>query len=127
MPSILLITDQAAVLVILPAILAAEGYKVTGAVDVPSGLRQLTETSFNLVIVDIRLPGLSAMELISRGRVRAPGTRFLAIIDAPKPSDPPAPPVAGKFWADGFLLLPFRETDLLAVVAELLVESRAFG
>jgi len=121
MPSILLITDQAAVLAILPAILAAEGYQVTRALDVLGGLRQLTETSFNLVIADIRMPGLSAAELISRGRVRAPGTRFLAIVNAEKP------PAAGKLWADGLLSLPFSQADLLAVVAELLVESRAFG
>jgi len=127
MPSVLLISDQEAVLVILPAILAAEGYQVTRASEVLTGLRQLTETSFNIVIVDIRMPGLSAAELISRGRVRAPGTRFLAIIDASQAPDATAAPAAGKLWADGVLKLPFRQADLLAVVGELLVESRAFG
>jgi DNA-binding NtrC family response regulator len=92
-----------------------------------SGLRQLTETSFNLVITDIRLPGLSAEALIGRGKVRAPNTRFLAIIGGGQPSAPPAADRADKFWADGLLLRPFKESDLLAVVAELLAESRAFG
>jgi len=122
--SILVITDQPAVLVVLPVILAGEGYKVTGAVNVLSGLRQLTETKFNLVITDIRMPGLSAADLISRGRVRAPGTRFLGIIGGTNETKAAAP---DKFWADGLLLRPFKEADLMAVVAELLAEARAFG
>jgi CheY-like chemotaxis protein len=125
--SILVITDQPAVLVVMPVILTGEGHQVTGAGDVLAGLRQLTETRFNLVIADIRMPGLSAMDLISRGRVRAPGTRFLAIIGGSQQSKLPAVPLAGKFWADGLLLRPFKEADLIAVVAELLAESRAFG
>jgi CheY-like chemotaxis protein len=125
--SILVVTDQAAVLVVLPAILTGEGHQVTVASDVVAGLRQLTETSFNLVITDIRQPGLTAADLISRGRVRAPGTRFLAIIGDAEDSGAPPAPADGKFRSDGILLRPFKQADLLAVVAELLTESRAFG
>jgi DNA-binding response OmpR family regulator len=125
MVSTIVIADDASVVPWLTGILAANGHQVTTAADGATGLRMLTETMFDLVITDTMLPGLSGLDVVSRGRVRSPGTRFLAIIGGDPESV--ASPTMQKFRADGMLLRPFKEADLLAVVAELLAESRAFG
>jgi CheY-like chemotaxis protein len=125
MISTIVIADDASASPALTAMLALHGHDVTTVPDGVTGLRMLTETMFNLVITDIRMPGFSGPDVISRGRVRSPGTRFLAIV-GPDP-EPGGLSALQRFRADGVLLRPFKEADLLAVVAELLAESRAFG
>ncbi len=128
MAAIIVMADEVDALSIFTTILAANGHVVTAVADGETGLRMLTETMFDVAITDIRMPGLSGVEVISCGRIRSPGTRFLAIVgaDAEPPAFPPLGP-AQKFGADGMLLRPFNEDGLLAVLAELLHERRAFG
>jgi DNA-binding NtrC family response regulator len=128
MVSTIIIADDAGISSSLAEILAAHEHIVTPVTDGAAGLRMLTETMFDLVITDIQAGALSGLDIISRGRVRSPGTRFLAIVGGDKlPVASQAVPAAQKFGPDGMLLKPFKEADLLAVVAELLAESRAFG
>ena len=127
MASIIVMADEVGVLRSLAAIVAANGHVVTAVGDGVTGLRMLTETMFDVVITDIRRPGLSGLEVISRGRERSPGTRFLAIVGADVKSRALPPlPSAQKFGADGLLLRPCNDDAMLALLEELLNERRAF-
>lgn len=70
---VLVVDDEGSVLFTLAANLELEGFEVTSA---PSGARALTlleEQVFDLVLTDIRMPGMNGVELFRRVRAREPG------------------------------------------------------
>lgn len=112
------------VLMSLQANLVSGGHDVTCATDGITGLRLIFDTMFDLVVTDIWMPGLNGVDVISRGRARSPGTRFLAITGG-DPEGSAAPSVTGvkNFGADAVLVKPFVRAALLAAVTALLSES----
>jgi len=125
MAKILVIEDTPCVLMSLHTCLAGSGHEVTCATDGITGLRLIIETMFDLVVTDIWMPGLNGMDVISRGRTRWPGTRFLAITGGDPDGGAPAT-ITGveNFGADGVLFKPFVRAVLLAAVAALLSQAR---
>src|ERR1039457_7711430 len=70
--SILVIDDEAAIRESLEVLLTLEGYTVKMAVDGEQGLRFLDSESFDLVLLDLALPGQSGMELLPQIKERHP-------------------------------------------------------
>jgi DNA-binding NtrC family response regulator len=60
---ILIVDDEGALLLTLVANLELEGFDVVGAQDASSALNLLREQDFDLVLTDIRMPGMSGVEL----------------------------------------------------------------
>lgn len=60
---ILVVDDEAAVLLTLGAILEREGYSVTLAVGGADAVRQLAEQCFDLLVLDLIMPELSGREV----------------------------------------------------------------
>jgi DNA-binding NtrC family response regulator len=69
---ILVIDDEAAIRESLEVLLSLEGYKVTLTEDGEKGLRTLDQENFDLVLLDLSLPGQSGMELLPQIRERQP-------------------------------------------------------
>ena len=69
---ILVIDDEAAIRESLEVLLTLEGYTVKMAVDGEQGLRTLEQESFDLVLLDLALPGQSGMELLPQIKERQP-------------------------------------------------------
>ena len=63
---ILIIDDEAAIRESLEALLSMEGFHVTMAVDGPSGVDQLATSEFDLLLLDLALPGESGIDLLPR-------------------------------------------------------------
>lgn len=63
---ILIIDDEAAIRESLEALLCMEGFHVTMAVDGPSGVEQLATSEFDLLLLDLALPGESGIDLLPR-------------------------------------------------------------
>src|ERR1035437_2682610 len=63
-PSILVIDDEAAIRESLEVLLTLEGYTVQMAVDGEQGVRALEQESFDLLLLDLALPGQSGLELL---------------------------------------------------------------
>jgi DNA-binding NtrC family response regulator len=63
---ILIIDDEAAIRESLEALLTMEGFHVTMAVDGPAGLEQLASNEFDLLLLDLALPGESGIDLLPR-------------------------------------------------------------
>ena len=61
---ILVIDDEAGIRESLEVLLTLEGYAVKMAVDGEQGLRVLDQESFDLVLLDLALPGQSGLELL---------------------------------------------------------------
>jgi DNA-binding NtrC family response regulator len=63
---ILIIDDEAAIRDSLEALLSIEGFDVTMAVDGASGLDQLAANEFDLLLLDLALPGESGLDVLPR-------------------------------------------------------------
>jgi len=70
--SILVIDDEAAIRESLEVLLTLEGYSVRMANDGEQGLRILELENFDLVLLDLALPGQSGLELLPQIKERQP-------------------------------------------------------
>src|SRR5215831_2443927 len=69
---ICLIDDDASARAALERVFAAEGYEVAGFVDGKAGLAAALEQDFDCVLTDLRMPGISGIELIETLREELP-------------------------------------------------------
>lgn len=74
---VLVVDDNRALADNLAEILADEGCAPTTAYCAEDALRIAQETRFDIVLTDIRMPGMSGVELIERLSARNPNTTFL--------------------------------------------------
>ena len=66
METILIVDDEKNYLVVLEALLGAEGYEIVTARDVRMALSIIREADLDLVVTDMKMPGMSGMELLER-------------------------------------------------------------
>jgi len=77
--SILVIDDETAIRESLEVLLTLEGYAVTTAEDGVEGLKLLDSQSFDLVLLDLALPGQSGLELLPQIKERQPELSVIMI------------------------------------------------
>src|SRR3970040_1205445 len=68
MAKILVVDDEPSIVNLVAAYLKPEGYEVYTAMDGPSGLKAARAFKPDLVILDVMLPGMDGIELLSRLR-----------------------------------------------------------
>jgi len=68
METILIVDDEKNYLVILEALLAPEGYEIITEDNVVNALRLIREADLDLVITDMRMPGMNGMELLEEAK-----------------------------------------------------------
>ena len=112
---ILVADDSASIRSLLAATLAYDGHDVIQAIDGASALRLLTSESFEIAILDVRMPHLDGLTLCSLLR-DAPGLDDLGVIIVSADSSEMAALTAG---ADAFFSKPFSPTRLRVTVAQL--------
>ena len=64
MPNILIVEDEPKMLRLLELNLAEEGYKISLAADAEAGLKILRQDPIDLVLTDLKLPGMSGLGLL---------------------------------------------------------------
>jgi DNA-binding NtrC family response regulator len=77
--SILVIDDEAAIRESLEVLLKLEGYSTSMAADGVEGLRTLDQENFDLVLLDLALPGQSGLELLPQIKERHPELPIIMI------------------------------------------------
>src|ERR1700744_3185512 len=77
--SILVIDDEASIRESLEVLLSLEGYSTVMVGDGAEGLRQLEIDNFDLVLLDLALPGQSGMELLPQIKERQPDLPVIMI------------------------------------------------
>ncbi len=65
-PRILIIDDEAAIRESLDTLLTLEGFTVSAAFDGPSGMEMLSRNEYDLLLLDLALPGESGIDLLPR-------------------------------------------------------------
>lgn len=114
---ILLVEDEAGLQLTLSDLLAAEGYEVDAAGDGPSGLAKALEGGFDLIVLDVMLPGKSGFDVCRELRQRGVDVAILMLTARTQVVDR----VVGlKLGADDYLTKPFDPSELLARVEALL-------
>jgi DNA-binding response OmpR family regulator len=98
-----------------------EGYRVSHAVDGPSGLAQALSGRHDLVILDVMLPGLSGFDVLRQMRARGCDRPVLMLTARGQEVDK----VRGlKLGADDYLTKPFGIMELLARIEARLRRAR---
>ena len=120
-PKILLIEDDLSTASALKKVLQAEGYGVDLAERGDDGLAQATTHSFDLVLTDLRLPGLSGLELAARLQTAKPK---LPIIMMTAHGTTDTAIEATKLGVYEYLVKPFEADELLDLVASAVAHSR---
>jgi DNA-binding NtrC family response regulator len=118
---ILLIEDDPGTASALQKVLRAEGYGVEVAERGDDGFAQAKSGSFNLVLTDLMLPGMSGLELAAQLRAAKPK---LPIIMMTAHGTTDTAIEATKLGAYEYLVKPFEAEDLLDVVAAAVAHSR---
>ena len=114
---ILLVEDEPGVSMTVMDLLAAEGYLVDAAGDGMTGLAKASEEQFDLVILDVMLPGKSGLEVCRELRQRGKDVAILMLTAKTQLTDR----VVGlKLGADDYVTKPFEPAELLARVEALL-------
>jgi two-component system NtrC family response regulator len=89
--------------------LQEEGYRTVTAADGISGLRAFEQYSPSLVITDVRMPGLSGLDLLSRIKAENPDTPFIVITAFGTVDDAVE---AMKLGAADYVLKPLKADEL---------------
>lgn len=74
---ILIVDDEQGLCAGIREALQREGYTVEGATDPNEALHRASQSLFNLVVSDLKMPGLGGLELLTRVRERNPDTLFI--------------------------------------------------
>jgi len=66
MPTILIVDDEEAIRATLSQLLGYEGYRVLVAPDGPSALEQLQQEKVDVILLDVKMPGMDGLDVLQR-------------------------------------------------------------
>jgi two-component system alkaline phosphatase synthesis response regulator PhoP len=114
---ILIVEDEPGVVLVVSDLLRAEGHVVETAKDGVSGLRLATGESFDLLILDVMLPGVGGFQICHAARERGFDGAILMLTARGQVRDR----VEGlRTGADDYLVKPFDPDEFIARVNALL-------
>jgi len=120
-PKILIIDDDPSIRELLMAYLSNEGYRAYAAADGPAGLEALTSFEPDLVVLDIMLPGLDGVEVLTRLRRRS----NVYVIMLTAKSEEVDKIVGLSVGADDYVTKPFSPRELTARIKAALRRIKA--
>lgn len=110
-PSVLLVEDEPGIVDFVKRGLQAEGFSVQAAVDGAEGQRRALTESFDVIVLDLMLPGVGGMEILERLHEAKPELPVIVLTARGDVEDRVAGLDAG---AVDYLVKPFSLAELLA-------------
>lgn len=125
MARILLIDDDEAIRIVGTQMLRFLGHEVVTAGDGLDGLNLVKRAAFDLVITDMRMPGIDGLQVIAAVRRFRPAARIIA--SGGSGSLPPVEPavVAKRLGVHSALPKPYGVEGLKAAIAAALADDRS--
>src|SRR5436190_607551 len=121
-PAVLLVDDDARILRMLERTLAAEGYDVSVAADGGAALVQVERSLPDLIVLDVKMPGLDGLAVTRRLRAKRLPVPILLLTAKDALSERVAGLDAG---ADDYLVKPFEMDEPTARIRALLRRNHA--
>ncbi len=121
-PRILVVDDDETIRTTMKAILQDEGYLVDLAANGKEAIQKTQEKSYNIALLDIRLPDMEGVELLKLLKDGIPRTRKIMVTGYPSMQNAIS---ALNKNADAYLLKPVDVEKLLATVKEQLQAQEA--
>jgi DNA-binding response OmpR family regulator len=116
---IMVVDDEVGALTLIGIMLERGGFEVIKARDAYEALSQLQNTTPNLFILDVMMPGMDGIELCRR--IRADGkTRETPILILSARGDPESVELGMSAGADDYLSKPILHHDLISRVRQML-------
>ncbi len=116
MQTILVIDDDPRLSTLLSEYLGARGFNVTTAMDGPTGLERAAAGGMDLVVLDVMMPGMDGLEVLSALRQRS---RVPVVMLTARGEDTDR--IVGlELGADDYLSKPFNPRELLARIKAVL-------
>jgi len=112
---ILVIDDDENIRKVLETILEDEGYIVETAETAKKGIEQSEKAFYNLALIDVRLPDMEGIELLSKLRNTKPKMRKIIVTGYPTLQNAVA---AVNKGADAYVMKPFEVEKILQTIRE---------
>jgi putative two-component system response regulator len=126
--AVLVVDDDASIRRLIARILARANYLCTEAPDAATAIQLATEHEFELVTLDINMPGGSGLGLMRQLRDRHPDIALLMVTGV---DDPKTAATASDLGASGYVVKPFVANEILIATCNSLrrrhleIENRA--
>jgi len=120
---ILVIDDEPAILNVVTAYLRSEGYEYYTAADGPSGLKAFRAYRPDLVVLDIMLPGMDGIELLTQ--LRRESQAYVIMLTARAEETDKV--IGLSIGADDYLTKPFSPRELMARIKAALRRMKNLG
>jgi two-component system, NtrC family, nitrogen regulation response regulator NtrX len=117
---ILIIDDDENIRTVLQAILEDEGYVIETADTARKGIEKSEKTFYNLALIDVRLPDMEGIELLTKLPETKPKMRKIIVTGFPTMQNAVS---ALNKGADGFVLKPFDVEKILLTIKEQLAKQ----
>ncbi len=118
---LLIVDDEASVRNLLQRTLEKAGYNVVTAADGQEALDKMSQLNIEVVLLDIRMPGISGMEVLRKLTIDRPET---VVIMATAVGDAQTAVEAMKLGAYDYITKPFNPDDVVLTVRRA-IEKRA--
>ena len=121
---ILIVDDAGPVVVLCVNVLQALGYAVKGANRGEAALELMRKESFDLMVLDYKMPGMTGFEVFQQARALHPD---MAVVLVTGHGTPEIINEATRMGFDAILLKPFTSDELRGTVEKVLGGSRLTG
>jgi DNA-binding NtrC family response regulator len=117
---ILAIDDEQNIRRLIENELGLEGFEVTTAKTGEEGLEKMNELSFDVVLLDIKLPKMNGIEVLRKIRPRIPPPEVIMITGY---GDIQTAVESMKLGARDYITKPFKLSELLALITQIVEEN----
>jgi DNA-binding NtrC family response regulator len=114
---ILVVDDEDALRTVLSSELAGEGYQVASAADGEEAIKIIDSATFDLILLDIKMPNVDGFEVLKFVKERQPKTKVIMLTGF---ADLKNAIESKKLGAEDFVSKPYDLVDLLTTVERVL-------
>jgi DNA-binding NtrC family response regulator len=110
---VLIVDDEQELVSALEERLALRGFRTRGVTDGTTALQCLREESFDVVLADVKMPGLGGLDLVRTIAAERPGLPVVLLTGATSAQDAASGSTLGAF---DYLVKPVKIDDLVRVL-----------